>query len=96
MSNGPKLGFIGLGVMGEPIARNMLRAGLGAMAVFDLDPAPVARLGALGAQAAGSVAEVAPPEPNRLALIRETVAGQIAEVYPEFARSKLGYRGENN
>lgn len=53
-----KLGFVGLGVMGEPMCRNMTKAGLGSMIVFDLNPDPVERLQALGAQKAGSLADV--------------------------------------
>jgi 3-hydroxyisobutyrate dehydrogenase len=58
MSQTSTIGFIGLGVMGEPICRNLVRkSGLGVIA-FDLVPEPVARLRADGADIAGSVAEV--------------------------------------
>jgi 3-hydroxyacyl-CoA dehydrogenase len=41
-----RIGFIGLGVMGEPMCRNLARkAGLPVIA-FDLDPAPLQRLAA--------------------------------------------------
>ncbi len=54
-----RIGFIGTGVMGEPICRNLVRkSGLPAMAL-DRDPAPLARLAADGVRAAGSVAELA-------------------------------------
>jgi hypothetical protein len=53
------VGFIGLGVMGEPICRNIMRGSGEPFVVFDLDPAPVERLAAEGARAAASVAEVA-------------------------------------
>ncbi len=53
------LGFIGLGVMGEPICRNILKKAGREMAVFDLSPAPLERLEAEGARVCGSVAEVA-------------------------------------
>lgn len=46
------LGFIGLGVMGEPICRNMLVKSGAKMLVTDLSPDPVARLGRHGASAA--------------------------------------------
>lgn len=49
MADHPTLGFIGLGVMGEPICRNMLQKSGAAMLVADLNPDPVARLTALGA-----------------------------------------------
>jgi 3-hydroxyisobutyrate dehydrogenase len=52
------LGFIGLGVMGEPICRNLVKKSGAAVIAFDLSPEPVARLCAEGADVAGSVAEV--------------------------------------
>lgn len=53
------LGFIGLGVMGEPMCRN-LAAGSGLpVAAFDLNPAPLQRLAASGVSAAASVAAMA-------------------------------------
>jgi len=59
MGSETRLGFVGLGVMGEPMCRNMMKAQLGRMTVFDLAPDPVARACALGADAAGSLADVA-------------------------------------
>ena len=59
MSEGARYGFIGLGVMGEPICRNMLTKSGAPFTVHDLNPDPVARLAAKGARAAGSIAEVA-------------------------------------
>jgi hypothetical protein len=58
MSAQKTIGFIGLGVMGEPICRNLVRrSGLPVMA-FDLAPEPLARMRAEGATVAGSVADV--------------------------------------
>lgn len=59
MTDSRTVGFIGLGVMGEPMCRNMTRAGLGAMTVFDISAEPVSRLEAEGATRAATVAEVA-------------------------------------
>ena len=53
------LGFAGLGVMGEPICANMLTKSGAEMRVFDPNPAPVARLVAMGATAADSLAALA-------------------------------------
>ncbi|MEL7155547.1 MAG: NAD(P)-dependent oxidoreductase [Actinomycetota bacterium] len=53
------IGFIGLGVMGEPMARNLTRAGAHAVSVFDLEPAPVDRLVGDGATAASDVTDLA-------------------------------------
>jgi len=52
------IGFIGLGVMGEPICRNLVKKGGAAVIAFDLAAEPLARLRAEGAAVAASVAEV--------------------------------------
>lgn len=52
------IGFIGLGVMGEPMCRNLrLRSGKRVLA-FDLNPEPLARLAADGVEAATAPAAV--------------------------------------
>lgn len=51
-----QIAFIGLGHMGLPMARNLLKAGF-ALKVFDLVPAAVEELAKEGAQAASSAAE---------------------------------------
>ena len=53
-----KLGFIGLGNMGQPMAANLVRAGY-PLTVHDLRPEPVKALVAAGATAASSPREVA-------------------------------------
>lgn len=53
-----KVGFIGLGVMGKPMARNLLRAGY-PLVVHNRSRGPVEELAAEGAQPAFSPAEVA-------------------------------------
>ena len=52
-----RIGFIGLGRMGRPMAANLQRKGF-QLTVFDLDPAPMDVLAQLGAAKAASVAEV--------------------------------------
>src|ERR1700692_172202 len=52
------IGFIGLGVMGEPICRNLVRKSGARVIAFDLAPEPLARLKADGADVAASVADV--------------------------------------
>jgi 3-hydroxyisobutyrate dehydrogenase len=52
------IGFIGLGVMGEPICRNLVNKSGRHVLAFDLSQEPLARLRAEGAEVAGSVAEV--------------------------------------
>ncbi|WP_413205794.1 NAD(P)-dependent oxidoreductase [Rhodospirillum sp. A1_3_36] len=58
MSDNPVIGFIGLGVMGEPICRNMLLKSGYSLFVHDIAAEPVARLVAQGATAAATMAEV--------------------------------------
>jgi 3-hydroxyisobutyrate dehydrogenase len=58
MSNYNTIGFIGLGVMGEPICRNLVRKSGVRVIAFDLAPEPLARLRDDGADIAGSVADV--------------------------------------
>ncbi len=53
-----RIGFIGLGVMGRPMASNLARKGF-PLVVFDINPAPFGQLEALGARAAASAAAVA-------------------------------------
>ncbi|MFV0333964.1 MAG: NAD(P)-dependent oxidoreductase [Tropicimonas sp.] len=55
----PTLGFAGLGVMGEPICRNILAKSGAKMHVFDLKPEPLARLEALGAVPVASIGDLA-------------------------------------
>jgi 2-hydroxy-3-oxopropionate reductase len=53
-----KIGFIGLGVMGKPMAKNLLKAGYTLM-VYDILPDPVKEVVATGAQEGTSSKEVA-------------------------------------
>lgn len=53
MNEKPTVGFIGLGIMGQPMARNVLINGY-PLVVYDLSPAAVAALTAQGASAADS------------------------------------------
>jgi 3-hydroxyisobutyrate dehydrogenase-like beta-hydroxyacid dehydrogenase len=54
-----RIGFIGLGVMGEPMCRNLARNSGARVTAFDLRAEPLERLAAHGVIAAGSVAQVA-------------------------------------
>ena len=51
------LGFIGLGIMGKPMAKNLINAGY-SLIVLDISPGPVEELVAMGATAVGTPAEV--------------------------------------
>jgi 2-hydroxy-3-oxopropionate reductase len=53
-----KIGFIGLGIMGKPMAKNLLSAGY-RLVVHSRSPGPVTELESLGAEVASSPKEVA-------------------------------------
>ena len=53
-----KVGFIGLGIMGKPMVRNLLKAGI-ATTVYDINAAAVEELANAGAKAAKSPKEAA-------------------------------------
>lgn len=53
-----RIGFIGLGAMGKPMAKNLIKAGY-VLTVYDLNPQPMKELADLGAKRAGSSAETA-------------------------------------
>lgn len=75
-----RVGFIGLGVMGGPMALNLAKAGH-ALTVFDLDPAAVSGLVAAGARAAASA--------------REAASGQdvVVTMLPASRHVEAAYRG---
>lgn len=58
MSGGP-IGFIGLGVMGEPMCRNLARKVSRPVMAYDIDSAPLGRLAADGVKAMASAGDVA-------------------------------------
>ncbi len=57
--SGVRIGFIGTGVMGEPMCRNLARKHHGPVTAYDLDPTPLERLAADGARIAPSIAALA-------------------------------------
>lgn len=75
-----RVGFVGLGVMGRPMALNLVKAGH-ALTVFDLDPAAIAALVSAGAQAAPSA--------------REAASGQevVVTMLPASRHVEAAYRG---
>ena len=87
MAEAAAIGFIGLGVMGEPMCRNLLRKSGRRVLCHDLRPEPVARLAADGAEAA-SVERIAaeaetvllslPGEPELRALCLDGPEGGLA------------------
>ncbi len=53
-----KIGFIGVGTMGKPMALNLMKAGY-ELAVYDLNPKPLKEFQAKGATVGQSIREVA-------------------------------------
>jgi len=54
----PQIGFIGLGIMGKPMSKNLLKAGH-TLVVYDIVPAGIAEVTAAGAQAGESCRDTA-------------------------------------
>jgi hypothetical protein len=91
MAAQPVLGFIGTGVMGEPMCRNLAKKSGAPVLAYDIRPEPLERLAVDGVRAARSVAEVVasaqivflclPGEPQVRAVAQEILphlrAGQI-------------------
>lgn len=78
-----RVGFIGLGIMGRPMARNLMRAGY-PLVVHNRSPAGVQELVSEGARAAGSPREVAE---------RSDVVITIVPDSPDVERVVLGPHG---
>jgi len=72
-----KLGFIGLGNMGKPMATNLVKAGY-PLTIHDLRPEPVKELVAAGATAADSPREVA--EKSEVVVTIVTSSPQVEQV----------------
>lgn len=53
-----KIGFIGLGIMGKPMAMNLIKAGY-SLTVYDINPGPVKEVVAAGAAEGSSSSDVA-------------------------------------
>jgi 3-hydroxyisobutyrate dehydrogenase len=58
MTDYKTIGFIGLGVMGEPICRNLVKKSGKRVLAFDLSPEPLARISSDGGEIAASVGNV--------------------------------------
>ena len=66
-----KVGFVGLGNMGGPMARNLLKAGV-KLVVHDLDPRKVQALAEAGAEVAASAQAVARETTRSICLVETT------------------------
>jgi 2-hydroxy-3-oxopropionate reductase len=70
-SVGEAIGFIGLGIMGRPMARNLLTAGFD-LTVLSRSPGPVEELVAAGAKRADNPAEVAATSAVTITMLPDT------------------------
>lgn len=78
-----KIGFIGLGIMGRPMAKNLLKAGF-PLVVYDINPLAIDDLVKAGAQAAGSSREVAEKAETLILMLPDS---------PEVKEAVLGKNG---
>jgi 2-hydroxy-3-oxopropionate reductase len=74
----PSIGFIGLGIMGRPMARNLLAAGF-RVTVLDVVPAAVEELAAAGATAGSSPRQVAAETDILITMLPDSP--EVREVY---------------
>jgi 2-hydroxy-3-oxopropionate reductase len=77
-----QIGFIGLGIMGKPMSRNLLRAGH-LLVVYDLVPGPVAELVALGASLGKSCADTAAQSDVNITMLPDGPDVETAVLGPE-------------
>ena len=94
MSTSPRLGFVGLGAVGGPMARRLLEAGHN-LSVYDVAPAAVEALAEAGAEACDSARGVADaaelvlvslPSPDVVSEVaRELAGGSALRVYVDLS-----------
>ena len=104
MNPAAEIGFVGLGVMGESMCRNLALNSGRAVIAYDLNPAPLGRLGADGVTAATSLKAIdyafalagqSGIEPRGARLVRDTLqrssaAGQGGVYFPALLRLIAG------
>jgi 2-hydroxy-3-oxopropionate reductase len=79
-----KVGFIGLGIMGKPMVRNLIKAGH-QLSVYDIVPETVAELAAAGATACKSGKEVASGSEAIITMVPDGPEVETAILGPEGA-----------
>ena len=77
MADKERIGVIGLGIMGKPMARNLMAAGH-EVAVYDLFPEPVEELVTDGAILATSAADVASKSDVTVVMVQNSPQSMIA------------------
>jgi len=79
-----RVGFIGLGIMGKPMSRNLIRAGH-PLAVYDILPQPVEEMASAGAYAAVSARDVASRSEVTFTMVPDGPEVEAAVLGPEGA-----------
>ena len=74
-----KIGFVGLGIMGKPMARNLMKAGY-ELNVYDLFPEPVNELAAEGASPSDSPADVAAKSGVTIVMVQDGPQSEVASL----------------
>ena len=76
-----QIGFVGLGIMGKPMARNLMKAGY-ALTVYDIVGEPVEELATEGATPASSSAEVAAATEKIITMLPDSADSERAILGP--------------
>jgi len=71
------IGFVGLGIMGKPMAKNLINAGY-TLRVFDLNQAPVDEIASLGATKCGSASEAASASDVVIVMVPDSADSEAA------------------
>jgi 2-hydroxy-3-oxopropionate reductase len=79
-----KVGFIGLGIMGKPMSRNLIKAGY-QVVVYDIVPESVAAMAAAGASAGKSAKDVAARSDITITMVPDGPEVEAAVLGPEGA-----------
>ncbi len=79
-----KVGFVGLGIMGKPMVRNLIKAGH-QLSVFDVNPECVAETAAAGATACKSAKEAAAKSEATITMVPDGPEVEAAIMGPEGA-----------
>lgn len=86
-----KLGFIGIGTMGEPMCKNIIEKSGKETIVYDVSPAQIEKMKEHGAQAASSIAEVGEAADTIFIMVpkSEHVRSVIDELTPSLDETKI-------
>jgi 2-hydroxy-3-oxopropionate reductase len=78
---GNEVGFVGLGIMGKPMARNLIKAGY-SLTVYDIVATSVEELATDGARPASSAKEVAQQAPVTVTMVPDSADSEAAIMGP--------------